>query len=296
VLIGVSASFAVMPFGQYLIAADLDVGILYVLAVTSLVTLGLLSSGWASGDEPSLLSRLRSVVAVVSYGVPGAVAVACIVMMTGSLRLQEIIHAQGGWPWEWFVFKSPVTFAAFCLFFTTSLANGPAPLRPELERARARGDRSLRSQSRYVWFLLAERASTFVMCGIAAALFMGGWQVPGLSTGAQEAHIGLQLVGALVFLVKAWTLIVAVLWARWTWPRMRVEQRLALCWKWLVPTAFAAFALSAAWVAWSPTRGVQTGLGASMFSVFCVASARFAVRVRYNLRATSGEARLNPFL
>jgi NADH-quinone oxidoreductase subunit H len=287
-----------MPFGQYLIAADLDVGILYVIAVTSLVTIGLLSGGWASNNKYSLLGGIRSAAQIVSYEVPGAIAVACIVMMTGSLRLQEIIHAQGGWPWEWFLFKNPVTFALFCLYFTTALAEGnraPFDL-PEAESELVAGYATEYSGMRYLFFFFAEWANVFVMCGIAAALFMGGWQVPGLSTGAQEAHFGLQMVGALVFLAKAWVLIFVVIWIRWTWPRVRVDQMMTLCWKWLVPMAFGAFALCAGWVVWSPGRTAQTAMGVGMFAIFCVGLARFAARVRYNLRATHAEVRLNPFL
>ena len=298
VFAGVSASFVVMPFGQYLIAADLDVGILYVLAVTSLVTIGLVSGGWASRSKYTLVGGIRAAAQIVSYEVPGAIAVACIVMMTGSLRLQEIIHAQGGWPWEWYLFKNPVTFALFFLYFTTALAEGnraPFDL-PEAESELVAGYATEYSGMRYLFFFFAEWANVFVMSGIAAALFLGGWQVPGLSAGAQEAHLGLQLLGAAMFLLKAWVLIFVVIWIRWTLPRLRVDQMMMLCWKWLVPMAFAAFALCAGWVVWSPGRTAQTAMGVGMFAIFCVGLARFAARVRYNLRATNADLRLNPFL
>ncbi|MGO9711456.1 MAG: NADH-quinone oxidoreductase subunit H [Polyangiaceae bacterium] len=295
---GVSATFVVMPFGQYLIAADLDVGILYVLAVSSLVTIGLVSGGWAANDRYSLLGGIRSAAQIVSYEVPGAIAVACIVMMTGSLRLQEIIHAQGGWPWEWYLFKNPVTFALFFLYFTTALAGGnraPFDL-PEAEPAAAPTPPA--TGGRALLFFLAEWANVFVMGGLAAALFLGGWQVPGLSAGAQEAHVGLQALGALVFLLKAWALVFAVLWVRWALPRLRVDQRMMLCWKWLVPLAFAAFALCAGWVAWSPGRTAQLVIGVGMFAIACVGSARFAQRVLFYVRGghTNADMRLNPFL
>ena len=298
VFVGVSATFVVMPFGQYLIAADLDVGILYVLAVTSLVTIGLLSGGWAARTTYSLLGGIRAAAQVVSYQVPGAIAVACIVLMTGSLRVQEIIRAQGGWPWEWFLFKNPVTFGLFFLYFTTALAGGnraPFDL-PEAESELVAGYSTEYSGMRYLFFFFAEWANVFVMCGIAAALFLGGWQVPGLSAGAQEAHFGLQILGAVVFLLKAWVLIFVVIWIRWTLPRLRVDQMMMLCWKWLTPMAFGAFALCAGWVMWSPGHTAQTAIGVGMFAVFCVGLVRFAQRVRYNLRATGAEVRANPFL
>ena len=298
VFVGVSAAFVVMPFGQYLIAADLDVGILYVLAVTSLVTIGLLTGGWASNNKYSLLGGVRSAAQIVSYEVPGAIAIACIVMMTGSLRLQEIIRAQGGWPWEWFVFKNPVTFALFFLYFTTALAEGnraPFDL-PEAESELVSGYATEYSGMRYLFFFFAEWANVFVMSGIAAALFLGGWQIPGLDAGQQEAHLPLQIAGAVVFLLKAWALVFVVIWIRWTLPRVRVDQMMTLCWKWLVPMAFGAFALSAAWVAWSPSGAAQRWIGVGMFAIACAGIVRFAQRVLYNLRATHADVRLNPFL
>jgi NADH-quinone oxidoreductase subunit H len=94
VFIGVSATFVVMPFGQHLIAADLDVGILFVVSVTSLVAIGLMTGGWASNNKWSLLGGVRAAAQVISYEIPAAVSVVCIVMMTGSLRMQDIIQAQ----------------------------------------------------------------------------------------------------------------------------------------------------------------------------------------------------------
>ena len=134
------------------------------------------------------------------------------------------------------------------------------------------------------------------MSGIAAALFLGGWQLPGLPGGAQEAHLSLQILGAAAFLLKTWILIFVVIWIRWTLPRLRVDQMMALCWKWLVPMAFAGFLLCAGWVVWSPGRTVQLALGVGMFAIFCVGLGRFVSRVRYNLKATNADLRLNPFL
>jgi NADH-quinone oxidoreductase subunit H len=294
--VALSAILLVMPFGQYAIAADLDVGALYVVALTSLVTLALVSGG-ASTGRYSPLRGLRSAARVLSYEIPGAIAVACIVMMSGSMRLQEIIRAQGGWPWEWFLFKTPVTCALFFLYFTAVVADGgraPRGLAEAENEAENEAGRRALPRSRFL--LVAESASTFVVCAIAAALFAGGWQLPGLAAGAQEAHPGLQVLGGLVFLLKAWGLVLAALWARAVLPQLRVSQQTAFCWKWLVPTALAALGFSAAWVAWTPGRAAQTAIGAFMFTAFCAGLARFAQRVRHNLRAGPGEVRLNPFL
>jgi NADH-quinone oxidoreductase subunit H len=308
VFAGVSATFCVMPFGQYLIAADLDIGILFIVAVTSLVTIGLMTGGWASNNKYSMLGGIRSAAQIISYEIPGAVAIVCIVMMTGSLRLQEIIHAQGGsgsewymlggWPWNWFMFRSPITFGLFFLYFTTALAEGnraPFDL-PEAESELVAGYSTEYSGMRYLFFFFAEWANVFVMCGIATALFLGGWQLPGVAPAQQEAHFGLQLLGTILFLGKAWFLIFVVIWIRWTLPRVRIDQMMNLCWKWFVPISFGALLLTAGWVVWSPGLVAQEVIGFAMFLSFCGLVYHFASRVLYNLRATHAEIHLNPFL
>jgi NADH-quinone oxidoreductase subunit H len=330
VFVGVSATFVVMPFGQYLIAADLDIGILFIIAVTSLVAIGLLTGGWASNNKWSLLGGIRAAAQVISYEIPAAIAIVCIVMMTGSLRMQDIILAQGGmgsitggwqdvmttggWPWYWYIFRNPVTFALFFLFFTTSLAEGnraPFDL-PEGESEIVAGYTTEYSGMRYVFFMFAEWANVFVMAAIASALFFGGWQLPGVSPAAQEQSLWLQVLGALMFLLKSWILIFVVIWIRWTLPRIRIDQLMTVCWKWLVPLSFVAFVLTALWVlATEPipqgngvnattmvllSENVQLGLGVAMFAVWLVLLLHFVRRVRFNLRQARQPLRLNPFL
>ncbi|WP_437632462.1 NADH-quinone oxidoreductase subunit NuoH [Sorangium sp. So ce854] len=308
VFVGVSATFVVMPFGQYLIAADLDIGILFVIAVTSLVTIGLMTGGWASNNKWSLLGGIRSAAQIISYEIPGAVAIVCIVMMTGSLRLQDIIGAQGGtgasfldvggWPWYWFVFRNPITFALFFLYFTTALAEGnraPFDL-PEAESELVAGYSTEYSGMRYLFFFFAEWANVFVMCGIASALFLGGWQIPGVSPAQQEASFGLQLLGVFLFLLKSWLLVFVVIWIRWTLPRVRIDQMMNLCWKWFVPLSFGAFLLTALWMVIGVSKTVQLVISVVTFAVWAYLLVHFIRRVQYNLRQAKVALHLNPFL
>jgi NADH-quinone oxidoreductase subunit H len=336
VFIGVSATFVVMPFGQYLIAADLDIGILFVIAVTSLVAIGLMTGGWASNNKWSLLGGIRAAAQVISYEIPAAIAIVCVVMMTGSLRMQDIIAAQGGlgdgmpgiqgagdlfttggWPWHWFVFRTPVTFALFLLFFTTALAEGnraPFDL-PEAESELVAGYSTEYSGMRYLFFFFAEWANVFVFCGIATALFLGGWQIPGVTPSDQEASLALQIFGTFLFLLKSWILIFIVIWIRWTLPRVRIDQLMNLCWKWFVPMAFAAFLLSALWVLGTsstpgalgedglPTSGhaflpagVQMAISVLTFAAWLWLMLHFGRRVWYNLRESKHPIHLNPFI
>jgi NADH-quinone oxidoreductase subunit H len=298
VFIGVSATFCVMPFGQHLIAADLDIGILFVIAVTSLVTIGLMMGGWASNNKWSMLGGIRSAAQIISYEIPGAIAIVCIVMMTGSLRMQDIIRAQHGWPWEWFMFRNPITFVLFFLWFTTALAEGnraPFDL-PEAESELVAGYSTEYSGMRYLFFFFAEWANVFVMCGIASAIFLGGWQIPGIEPEQQEANFLLQCVGAVIFQLKSWFLIFVVIWIRWTLPRVRIDQMMNLCWKWFVPASFAAFILTGVWVVWTPLEKVQQIIGIGMFTMWMAVVIYFFARVRHNLRAANVPIHLNPFL
>ena len=308
VFMGVSATFVVMPFGQYLIAADLDIGILFVIAVTSLVTIGLMTGGWASNNKWSLLGGIRSAAQIISYEIPGAVAIVCLVMMTGSLRMQDIIGAQGGtgggflmaggWPWHWYVFRNPITFGLFFLYFTTALAEGnraPFDL-PEAESELVAGYSTEYSGMRYLFFFFAEWANVFVMSGIASALFLGGWQVPGVTAAQQEAHFALQLLGALIFLLKSWVLIFVVVWIRWTLPRVRIDQMMNLCWKWFVPLSFVAFLFTALWMVAKVPTTVQLVISLATFITWLALVVHFVRRVRFNMREARIPLHLNPFL
>jgi NADH-quinone oxidoreductase subunit H len=309
VFVGVSATFVVMPFGQYLIAADLDIGVLFMTAITSLVTIGLMMGGFASSRRWSLLGGIRAAAQIASYEIPAAVAIVCLVMMTGSLRMQDIIAAQsgpggsfildGGWPWYWYVFRNPVTFALFFLYFTTALAeDNRAPTNlPEAESELVAGTVPAHSGMRYLFFFFAEWANVFVMSGIASALFLGGWQIPGVSPSAQEAHFGLALVGALIFLVKSWTLILVVIGIRWTLPRVRIDQMMSLCWKWFVPLSFAAFLLTALWMVIPMDKVVALVISFATFGTWGALMVHFVQRVRYNVReAKVQQLHLNTFL
>jgi NADH-quinone oxidoreductase subunit H len=298
VFVGVSATFVVMPFGHYLIAADLDIGILFVVAVTSLVTIGLMTGGWASNNKWSLLGGIRSAAQIISYEIPGAIAIVCVVMMTGSLRMQDIIRAQGGLPWDWYMFRNPITFLLFFLYFITALAEGnraPFDL-PEAESELVAGYSTEYSGMRYVFFFFGEWANVFVMSGIASALFLGGWQVPFVDALTQGNSFWWQALGAFIFLGKAWVLIFVVIWIRWTLPRIRIDQLMNLCWKWLVPGAFIAFVFTALWTLWNPEGAVRWAISGATFLVFVAIVIQFGRRVAFAMRNMQANVHLNPFI
>jgi NADH-quinone oxidoreductase subunit H len=246
VFVGMFGTFVVLPFGAKLIAADLNVGVLYLLAVTSLVVVGLLMAGWASNSKWALLGGVRSAAQLVSYEIPSAFALLGVAMQAGTLSTQGIVTAQGGWPWEWFLFKNPFLFVAFFLYFTAAIAEGnrtPFDL-PEAESELVAGYNVEYSGMRFLFFFFAEWANLWVMSVVAAVCFLGGWQVPGVSITVLDGARGWSFVGwqalSFAFLaVKTLALVFIVVQLRWTLPRLRVDQLMVTCWKYLVPLSFA---------------------------------------------------------
>lgn len=123
-MMGFFGAFAVVPFTEHMIVADINIGVLYVSAVTALVVVGILMAGWSSNNKWALLGGIRSAAQIISYEIPAALAILTIVLFTGTLSMQGIIREQGWAPWNWFLFDNPFTFVAFFLFFISALAEG----------------------------------------------------------------------------------------------------------------------------------------------------------------------------
>ncbi|MBI5502037.1 MAG: NADH-quinone oxidoreductase subunit NuoH [Deltaproteobacteria bacterium] len=242
---GMFGAFVVLPFGVHLVAADLNVGLLYILAVTSLVVVGLLMAGWASNSKWALFGGVRSAAQLVSYEIPSAFSLMAVILFAGTMSMQGVVAAQGGWPWDWFLFRNPFLFAAFFLYFTAAIAEGnrtPFDL-PEAESELVAGYNVEYSGMRYLFFMFAEWANLWIMSAVATVCFLGGWQIPGVSPAEVAAAEGLAFVGwqalsFLVFAAKASALILVVVQLRWTVPRLRIDQLMFTCWKYLVPLSF----------------------------------------------------------
>src|SRR6185369_3562781 len=202
VTMGFVSAFVCIPFGSALIAADLNVGILYITAVTSLVVVGILMAGWSSNNKWSLIGGIRSAAQIVSYEIPAALSIFTIVLITGTLSMQSIVQAQGWAPWSWFLFYSPFTFAAFWILFTALLAEGnrtPFDL-PEAESELVAGFVTEYSGARYLFFFLVEWGNLYVISAILVTLFLGGWQVPRVTDNA----VLLNLLQFLTFFIKSY--------------------------------------------------------------------------------------------
>src|SRR5499433_1979351 len=254
VMTGFILTFVVLPFGYHLSATNMNIGLFYVISITALVVVGILISGWASNSKWSLFGGIRAAAQVVSYEIPAGMVILVPIIMAGSLNMHDIIRAQGGAPWDWFMFQTPMGYVSFFVLFTALLAEGnrtPFDL-PEAESEIVAGYMTEYSGMRFAYYFLAEWGNLWVMSAVLTTLFLGGWQVPGVSMAkltAWEAagHVPLwfYLASALVFMAKVLVLVNVIIWIRWTFPRIRVDQMMNLCWKYLVPIGMGMVILAA---------------------------------------------------
>lgn len=292
VFIGFLATFVVIPFGSELVVADLNIGILYILAVTSLVVVGILMAGWSSNNKWSLLGGMRSAAQIVSYEIPAGLAVLTIILVSGTMSMQGIIKAQGWAPWDWYLFYNPFTFIVFFLYFTAALAEGnrtPFDI-PEAESELVAGYVTEYSGMRFLFFFFAEWGNLYVIGAVATTLFLGGWQIPSITDHPVLAAI-LQFV---VFFVKAYLWVFVAMWVRATLPRVRVDQLMSLCWKYMVPLSFLCFMGTAAWMVIWPQGNRAVSM--AMFILGLAILALFLIRVSYQIRHARPALYFRPYI
>jgi NADH-quinone oxidoreductase subunit H len=239
------APFVVMMVGMLLLAPiafaknfqiwDINIGVLYISSVSSLSVIGILMAGWASNNKYSLLGAMRSGAQIVSYELSAGFAVLTIVVLTGSLQLSEIVKAQEN---GWWIFKGHIpaliAFVLYIIAVTAETNRAPFDL-AEAESELTAGFHTEYSGMRFALFFLAEYINIFIVCAIGATLFFGGWMP--LHIGHWEAfnHIMDYIPSSVWFMGKTFFLIFLIMWFRWTFPRLRVDQLLNLEWKYLLP-------------------------------------------------------------
>jgi len=294
VMTGFVAAFVVVPFGGPLIIADLNVGILYLTAVTALVVVGILMAGWASNNKWSLLGGIRSAAQIVSYEIPAGLSILPVVMLAGTLSMQGIIGHQGWAPWTWHVFDNPFTFFAFFILFVSALAEGnrtPFDL-PEAESELVMGFATEYSGLRNLLFFMAEWGNLYVIGAVVTTLFLGGWQIPLALADHPVPRIVLQFA---IFFAKAYFWVFVAVWLRWTLPRIRVDQMMIMCWKYLVPIAFVNFMGTAVWMVLFPAGVPAVRVLLSLTAAGLLVA--FARRVVFHVRRallTREELSFNP--
>lgn len=214
---------------------DINIGVLFVLAVSSISVIGILMAGWSSNNKYSLMGAMRSGAQIVSYELSAGMAVLTIVVLSGGLKISTIIESQQT---GWWIFKGHipaiVAFVIFIIAVTAETNRAPFDL-AEAENELTGGFHTEYSGMKFALFFLAEYVNIFVVCAIGATLFLGGWMP--LHFGNWEAfnHIMDYIPSSVWFVGKTFFLIFVIMWFRWTFPRLRIDQLLQLEWKYLLP-------------------------------------------------------------
>lgn len=240
-------TFAIIPWGN-LFPSDLNVGVLFFVAVGGLHTLGMLMAGWGSNNKFALLGGMRGVAQMVSYEIPQVMAVIPIVLMTGTMSMQRIVESQsnfGGMGWNVF---TPVGLFAFVLFFIASLAEGertPFDI-PEADSEIVAGYMTEYTGMKFAVFYLANYMTNLAICFITASIFLGGGNGPGVNQ--LGGFLG-GLLSLIYFFIKALFLFFIMVLIRGTVPRLRVDQLMGFAWKFLLPLVLVNILSGALWVA-----------------------------------------------
>lgn len=231
--------YAIIPMGQDMAIVDLNVGLFYFISVGSLSTICLLMAGWGSNNKWSLLGAMRAVAQMVSYEIPLAFSLLGIVMITGSLNLQDIVKAQHN---IWFIILQPFAFITYFIAATAELNRGPFDM-PEAEQELTGGAYTEYTGMRWALFFLAEYTNLVAVSALASTLFLGGWQGPWLPSW-------------LWILFKTYFIMLIFMWFKWTFPRIRMDHLMSFSWKVLIPISLLNIVLTGAgleiirWMGW----------------------------------------------
>ncbi|MFQ6607450.1 MAG: NADH-quinone oxidoreductase subunit NuoH [Fidelibacterota bacterium] len=235
IFIAAFVAISAIPFNQFILAADFNIGVFFILAVSSIGVIGIILAGYGSNNKWSLYGAMRSAAQIISYEIPAALSILTVIMLAGSLQMQEIIKAQGGTIWgilpNWFIFNNPFSLLAFFLFFISGVAETnrtPFDL-PEAESELVAGFHTEYSGMRWAFFFLSEYANVFIVSGVTTVAFLGGWQSP------IPGYLGGPIWGLIWFFGKVIFLILLMMWFRWTFPRLRTDQLMRVCWKFFLP-------------------------------------------------------------
>ncbi len=221
--------YTVIPLGDNMQVLDLNVGLLFFISIGSLSTIAILMAGWGSNNKWSLMGAFRSVAQMVSYAIPLAFSLLGVVMITGSLNLQDIVAAQKN---IWFILLQPLAFIIYFISATAELNRGPFDM-PEAEQELTGGAYTEYTGMRWALFFLAEYTNLVAVSALMATVFLGGWQGPWLPSW-------------LWIIIKTYAVILVFFWIKWTFPRIRMDHLMSFSWKVLVPLSLANILLTGA--------------------------------------------------
>lgn len=222
-------ALAVFPFSQNLQAFDINIGIFFLIAISSIGVIGVLLGGWSSNNKFALIGAMRSGVQTISYELSVGLSLLTMVLLTGSLQLSEIIEVQkSGWLIVQGHIPAVIAFMIYMISGTAETNRAPFDM-VEAESELGAGFHTEYSGMKFAYFFLAEFINMFIIAAIGTTVFFGGWLSP---FGITES---IPWLGVFWFLIKTFTLVFLMMWFRWTFPRLRIDQLLTLEWKYLLP-------------------------------------------------------------
>jgi NADH-quinone oxidoreductase subunit H len=248
-------TFAVVPFGYVLpvgadgvrsmvIAPDIDIAIIFILAVGGLAGYGVLLGGWGSNNKYAFLGGLRATASILSYEIPASLALLCVVLLTGTLNLEKIVEhqAQGGWNF----YIQPIACLLFVISGFAECNRLPFDL-PECEQELVAGYHTEYSSWKFGLYFFAEYTHIITVSFLITILFFGGWHLPWLAPMLPPAEVSMWggVARILIMVAKVFFFVFFFMWVRWTIPRFRFDQLLSLAWKVMVPLGILAFTLAA---------------------------------------------------
>jgi NADH-quinone oxidoreductase subunit H len=235
VIIASFMAIAAIPFANGLHAIDLNIGVLYVIAVSAMGVIGILLAGWSSNNKYSLIGAMRSGAQIVSYELSVGLALITVVILAGTMQFSEIVEAQRT---GWFIFKGHIpAFIAFIIFLISSTAEtnrGPFDL-AEAESELTAGYHTEYSGIKFAFFFLAEYMNMFIVASIAATVFLGGWMPFHVGHWDGFNNVMDYIPPFIWYIGKTFFVIFLMMWFKWTFPRLRIDQLLTLEWKYLLP-------------------------------------------------------------
>ncbi len=227
---------ATIPYTNALHFADLNIGVLYYVALSGISTIGIVLGGWASNNKYSLIGGMRSAAQMISYEIPLVLSVVGVVLMSGSMSLKSIIESQSGYFWHWNLFPQILGFCIFAIAAVSELNRTPFDL-PEAESELVAGYFVEYTGFRFAFFMLSEYVYMFAIAALSTALFFGGWHAP--------APFLEFIPGLIWFLLKFSSVVFFLFWLRATMPRIRIDQLMSMGWKWLLPLSILNIFLTA---------------------------------------------------
>jgi len=269
IFVAVFIGFSVVPWAPDFMPANVHTGLFFIMAVVSIDAIGILMAGWGSNNKYSLLGSIRAISQMISYELPVGLSLIAAVMITQTLNLNEIALSQGilashdiyflgfwkvndiGGILSWQIFQAPHLIVSYVVFFIATLAEcNRAPFDiPEAESELIGGFHTEYGGIRFAFIFLAEYAMMFLVAMLGVVIFLGGWNTPLPNIGTirlADWTTGLYW-GIFWTLIKSLTIVAVQIWIRWTLPRFRADQLMTLCWKILIPVAFACMAISGIW-------------------------------------------------